>query len=397
MGKVKKYIIVFVIFVLLMCFVLVYFMFRKENTKLLNNGRELLSYIETLDSGDYDFKDGLVYTSSGSVTSDKYFFSGNGNINKDKYGNVSFKINYKKQCIYKNKMGHVSVESKCPSEKDIKVEIVKNNDIVSFVSEIENLSYKISNNDDFGGSWEKSEGKNVVISSYNSGMNYIWFKDDNGNLSEVYDFNVECLDSNGEEYDPEIFYCKGSKVTLDNKKWLVLNSRSDSTTLMLAEALIDRYAMCSTSVTKTCFYTSHMDNPYKWSLSIVKNYLNNEFINELSDDTRSKLVPKLICDVYEDTGCDEDKGCGGYLKEDIEKSKYECEKYSSSLIRVITYEEYNDIYNNIEDMKDFVGNYWILNAYGKNVASTVEEKGNVFILEKPTNKKQVRPVITITK
>jgi recombinational DNA repair protein RecR len=140
-----------------------------------------------------------------------------------------------------------------------------------------------------------------------------------------------------------------------------------------------------------------MDNPYKWSLSIVKNYLNNEFINELSDDTRSKLVPKLICDVYEDTGCDEDKGCGGYLKEDIEKSKYECEKYSSSLIRVITYEEYNDIYNNIEDMKDFVGNYWILNAYGKNVASTVEEKGNVFILEKPTNKKQVRPVITITK
>jgi hypothetical protein len=118
-------------------------------------------------------------------------------------------------------MGHVSVESKCPSEKDIKVEIVKNNDIVSFVSEIENLSYKISNNDDFGGSWEKSEGKNVVISSYNSGMNYIWFKDDNGNLSEVYDFNVECLDSNGEEYDPEIFYCKGSKVTLDNKKWLV--------------------------------------------------------------------------------------------------------------------------------------------------------------------------------
>ena len=48
-------------------------------------------------------------------------------------------------------------------------------------------------------------------------------------------------------------------------------------------------------------------------------------------------------------------------------------------------------------MKDFIGNYWILNAYSSNYASTVEEKGNVFILEDPTNKKEVRPVITISK
>ena len=397
MGKVKKYIIVFVIFVLLMCFILVYFMFRKENNKLLNDGRDLLAYINTLDAGEYELKDGVVYTSSGSVTSDQYFFNGNGNILKDDFENVSFKINYNKNCVYKNPLGHVSVSNKCPDDVNITVEIVRNNDTVSFVSNIENLSYKLSKEEDFSGNWEASSGKNVILSSYNSGVNYIWFKDEEGHLSDAYKFNVECLESNGDPYDPETFYCKGAKVTIDDKKWLILNSKSDSATLMLADSLLDRLPMCTTEVSKYCFYTNNMDNSYKWSLSKVKDYLNNEFINELSSETRSKLVPNQICDVYSDTGCDEDKGCGGYLKEDIVRKKYKCDKYTSSLIRVITYEEYNDMYNNVKDMSKFKGNYWIMNAYGKNVASTVEEKGNVFVLENPTNKKEVRPVITISK
>ena len=397
MKQVKKYIIVFVIFVLLMCFILVYFMLRKERNKLLNDGRDLLAYINTLDSGDYELKNGVVYTSNGAVTSDQYFFGGNGKISKDEYDNVSFKINYDKSCVYKNKLSKVQINDTCPKDKEIKVEIVRNNDIVSFVSDVENLSYKVSTENDFNGEWISTIGKNVVITSYSSGNNFIWFKDLDGNLSDKYEFNVECLTSNGDQYDSSIFYCKGSKVLLDDKTWLVLNSRSDSTTLMLGESLIDRLPMCEKDISNYCFYMDGFKSAYKWSKSYVNDYLNTEFIKELSNETVDKLIPSEICDVYGDNGCDEDKGCGGYLKEDIERSKYFCEKYSSSKIRIITYEEYNSISKTVKNMKDFIGNYWILNAYSSNYASTVEEKGNVFILEDPTNKKEVRPVITISK
>ncbi len=397
MKQVKKYIIVFVIFVLLMCFILVYFMLRKERNKLLNDGRDLLAYINTLDSGDYELKNGVVYTSSGAVTSDQYFFGGNGKISKDEYDNVSFKINYDKSCVYKNKLSKVQINDTRPKDKEIKVEIVRNNDIVSFVSDVENLSYKVSTENDFNGEWISTIGKNVVITSYSSGNNFIWFKDLDGNLSDKYEFNVECLTSNGDQYDSSIFYCKGSKVLLDDKTWLVLNSKSNSTTLMLGESLIDRLPMCEKDISNYCFYMDGFKSAYKWSKSYVNDYLNKEFIKELSNETADKLIPSEICDIYGDNGCDEDKGCGGYLKEDIERSKYFCEKYSSSKIRIITYEEYNEVHQNVKDLKDFVGNYWILNSYGKDVCSTIEEKGNVFIKENPTNKKEVRPVITISK
>ena len=397
MKKVGRYILVFVIFVLLMSFIFVYFTFRKQQNRLMNNGRELLNYLSKLNEGEYSFKKGLIYTSSGSLVDQKYFFDGNGSISIDKYGNVGFKINSNKNCVYKNKAGNVEADKTCPSNDELKVEIVKNNDVVSFITNRDNVSYKLSKLDNFSGNWTPANGKNVVLTSYYSGDNYIWFKDENGVLSQTYTFNLECLNSNGDNYDKSVYYCMGSKVKLDNKEWLVLESKSNYTTLMLADSLIDRLNMCTNTASKYCFYTRNMDNSYKWSLSYVNYYLNNIFIKELSEDTVSKLISREICDVYSDSGCDDDKGCGGYLKEEITLHKYTCDKYSTSKIRIITYEEYNEVHQNVKDMKDFVGNYWILNSYGKDVCSTVEEKGNVYIKEDPTNKKEVRPVITISK
>ena len=397
MKKVGRYILVFVIFILLMSFIFVYFTFRKQQNKLVNNGRNLLNYVSNLDAGEYSLKKGILYTESGSLVTKDYFFDGNGNISVDKYGNVSFQIRSEKNCVYKNKVGNVEADKTCPSVKDFKVEIVKNNDVVSFITNRDNVSYKLSKLDNFSGNWVSANGKNVVLTSYYSGDNYIWFKDEDGVLSETITFNLECLNTKGEAYDKNVYYCIGAKVKLDDKEWLVLESKSNYTTLMLAESLIDRLNMCTNTASRYCFYTNNMDNSYKWSLSYVNYYLNNIFIKELSEETLSKIISREICDIYADSGCDDDKGCGGYLKEEIALHKYKCDKYTSSKIRIITYEEYNEVHSNVKDLKDFVGNYWILNSYGKDVCSTVEEKGNVFVKENPTNKKEVRPVITISK
>ena len=240
MKKVGRYILVFVIFVLLMSFIFVYFTFRKQQNRLVNNGRELLNYLSNLNEGEYSFKKGLVYTSSGSLVDNKYFFDGNGSISIDKYGNVGFNINSNKNCVYKNKVGNVEADKTCPNNDELKVEIVKNNDVVSFITNRDNVSYKLSKMDNFSGNWTPANGKNVVLTSYYSGDNYIWFKDENGVLSETYTFNLECLNSNGDNYDKSVYYCIGSKVKLDKKEWLVLESKSNQTTLMLDESLFDR-------------------------------------------------------------------------------------------------------------------------------------------------------------
>ncbi len=395
MKKVWKYLIVFIVFILIMILIFLYFTYKRENIKIINNGKELLNEISDLNEGKYNLKDGLVYSSTGSLIKSKYLFGGNGDINIDKYGNVSFDILYKNRHICKYSVGKVSVNNKC-IQKELKLEMSKNNDIVSFMSNYDNLYYKISTKDDFIGEWIKSDSKNIVISSYSSKDNYIWFKDENGILSDVYTFYVDCLNTNSSEYDSNTFYCLGSKVKLDNKEWIVLNSKSDLTTLMLSDSLIDRLYMCTKEESDYCFYTNELTRSYRWSLSYVNYYLNNEFINELSDKTKSLLIDNYICDNYNDSGCD-DSGCGGYLKETIKRKQYTCDNYTTSKVRIISYEELNLLFNSLKNTKDILGNYWILNTYGKDVASTIELKGNVFILEKPTNKKEVRPVITLSK
>ncbi len=396
MKKTGKYILVFVLFVLIMSGILYYFSERKEKIQLYNNGKELLKVLDNLNKGEYSFKDGLIYTEAGSLINKEYLFGGNGKISIDKYGNISFDIEYKNNHICKNKVGIITIKNSC-SDIKLELEMSRNNDIVSFASEYDNLSYKISKNDDFYGNWIESTGKNIIISKYSTGTNYIWFKTKDGVLSPTYTFNVNCLNVDGKDYDKNIFYCPGSRVKLDNKYWLIIESRSNQTTMALAESLINRLYMCSTIESKYCYYTEDKTNQYKWSNSYVNDYLNNEFINELSDETKSLLIEHEICDEYNDYGCDEDKGCGGYLKEDIERKKYTCDNYVNSKIRIITYEDINYLFNNTKNIAGFVGNYWLLNAYGKDVASVLERAGNIFILEDPTKKKEVRPVITIAK
>ena len=396
MKNVWKYIVVIILFCSIMGFIIVYFTGKRNNIKLINDGKYLLNYLNKIEEGNYTFDNGQVYYDN-ALVSNESFINGNGEINKDKYGNIEFNIITGDKCIYKTYMGEVKLDDKCPSKKSIDVEINRNNKQISFVSKFDYLEYMISDSDDFIGSWVKMNGGSIVINTFNVGDNYVWFKDKDGNLSKTYTFSVDCFRANKLDYDNNLFYCIGSIVKLDNYEWIVINSNSQDTTLMMKNNLDDRYSMCDKEKSEFCFYTEKEKKAYRWSNSKVEHYLNNDFYNKLSDNTKNVLKKNSICDEYLNSGCTNNMGCGGYLKETIDKHEYYCSSYYDSYVRIITYEEYNRLYKYYNNTNLFKGNYWILNAYEEDYASTVESIGSVFTKEDPTKKRNVRAVIVLSK
>jgi hypothetical protein len=184
MKKGFKYFIVIILFLFIMGVIITYYINEKSKIRLINNAKELLTDLYELDEGEYRYSNGRI---NGS---DKFYFDGDGVVKVDKYGNVNFYIVSVNKCVYKTYMGNIKVSNNCPSEREIKVSINRNNKIVSFDSDIPNLDYKVSSDDDFKGVWYSTKSENVILSSYSSGDNYIWFKDKDGNLSEPYKFNL---------------------------------------------------------------------------------------------------------------------------------------------------------------------------------------------------------------
>jgi hypothetical protein len=260
----------------------------------------------------------------------------------------------------------------------------KNNKTISFESD-ELLEYMISNKNDFNGNWIKQNDKgNIIINSYNEGKNYIWFKDKDGNLSDTYTFKVDCLNTTNAKYDSNVFYCSGSTIILDDIKWIVIKDNNSSITLMKFMPLDKKYA----------FYDGISE--FKWSTSPINNYLNNEFINELSDSTINKLLTSEICDDYYNIYCDGEV-CVGRSKEEIEMNNFICSNYTNSRVKLISYSEYNYIYSKANNKDVLNGNYWSINSFKLGYSSSIQYNLDYYILEKTENKLDVRPVIIINK
>ena len=362
MKKRILYFIVLILFIAGMYIVISYFTKKSNDIDLVNSGKSLLTQLYKLDSGDYLYRNGLVSNGDKIYFDDKFFIHGSGKINIDKYGNVKFYINTGDGCVYKTSMGNVKyLSSECNDFVNIKIGVIKNNNKVSFTSLFDNLSYKISSNDDFIGEWITDEyNGNITISRYNEGDNYIWFKDDEGNISEAIKFNMSCLDSNGENYNNEIFYCSGSVVKIDNMEWVVIKDEASQVTLMKKTALENKMSHCSSEFSKYCYYSDDVEVSYKWSNSVVNDYLNSVFINELSNDTKEKLVTQYICDDYTNSSCNE-QSCGAYKKEFINNKGWICKNYTSSDISVLSFDEYNYIFSKIGENKLIKGTYLMMN------------------------------------
>ena len=163
---------------------------------------------------------------------------------------------------------------------------------------------------------------NITLNKYSQGKNYIWFKNKNGVISDVIEFNIDCLNSNGASYNKEVFYCSGAIVKIDSLDWIVVSDNSSEITLMKKTALSDKMSHCTSFKGDNCYYIDENDYvSYKWSNSYVNTYLNDYFINELSAFTKHNLQAVEICDEFDNMSCNEES-CGGLKKEEINKYGY---------------------------------------------------------------------------
>ena len=385
MKKRDKYFLVLMFFLMAMLLVFLYFYKKYNNTNLINETKLLLGDLYNLESGKYELKNGILYDENNNIVNNKEYVKASGYIYIDKYMNVSFKLNKDDGCISKTSLGKINYEyNYCSEIKEVNVHIIKNNNNISFETD-EELEYMISNKDDFNGFWVKQDySSNIIINSYNEGKNYIWFKDMYGNLSKTYSFKVDCLDTKNAKYNDSVFYCSGSTVILDDIKWVVIRDNNSSIELMKYLPL-DKKMEFSDDI-----------NDIRWSKSKINNYLNNEYIHELSSETINKLLTIEICDDYDSINCNEEV-CGGRSKNEIERLNYYCSSYTGSKIKLISYDEFNYAYSKAKN-KDFLyGNYWSINSLELGVGTSIQYNYDYYILEKFNNKLDVRPVIIIDK
>ena len=394
--KNNKYILFLIIFIVLMIIILFFFMNRITNIRINNQVNKLLVDSYSLDTGEYSLKNGIIYTNSDFVISDKVYLPADGKIYVDNYKNISLVLNYNNKCITKTYMGNIKISNECDSFRKIEINIIKNNSKVSFNSNVSNLEYKISNKDDFKGEWVKPQYKdNIVLKYFNEGKNYIWFKDSDGNLSDVIEFNVDCLNTSKAVYDKNVFYCSGSTVVLDNMVWIVIKDNNSTIQLMKQLPLDEKMSQCLSEESNYCFYTKTNKNTYNWSNSYVNYYLNNIFINELSQDTRDKLITNYICDDINSVCAEE--SCIGRNKQDINNNNYSCSSYTESKIKLISYDEFNYLYTYSKNMNVLEGNYYSINSFNLDKCSNVQYDLSFYVLSNPSDKLDIKPVILLNK
>ena len=397
MKQRSKYLIVLVVFIVLMGIVSIFFMNKYSKINIINKANDLLNDLYSIKSGEYVLKDGVLFSKNGSVMNKKYYFEGNGNIDKDEYGNVKFKINYNKRCISKTSLGSVKLERNSCSDFDtIDVNIVRNNSKISFMSNKTKLAYKLSYNNDFKGIWINFDTDSLILNHYREGKNYIWFKDIDGNISDVIEFEVECLDTKKATYNKNVFYCSGSTVILDNIEWVVIEDNNKNTKLMKYIPLDEKISPCFKEYSEYCYYTKTTNNVHTWDKSYINYYLNNIFIERLSSNVIDNLTDIEICNEYDNYSCN-NESCGGYSRVEIEHNNYECSNYIKSKVKVISYDEYNYVYARSKDKKVIKGNYWAMNSYANDKGSSIQYNYDFYIMEELYNKLDIKPVIVIRK
>ena len=394
--NVNKYLIVLICFIIVMSLALVFFMFRLKNISLRNDANHLLKDLYRMDSGTYSLKDGILYQNEYKVASPAYFLA-SGDIEIDKYKNVRFNLSYDGKCISKTYEGTIDLKKgNCNSFKTINVKINKNNNKISFISDTKNLEYKISYEDDYVGEWIKEDYKdNIVLKSYNDGVNYIWFKDSKGNISDTLSFKIDCLNTTKATYDNKVFYCSGSTVKLDNMDFVVVKDTATTITLMKFLPIENKMSHCVNDDNKYCNLQNDNKNTYNWKNSYINYYLNNEFINNLSNETIKSLVDNKIC-IDTNSKCD-DELCIGRSREEIKRRNYKCDKYTISKIKIISYDEFNYVYSKAENRDVLNGNYWSINSFTLDKGTSIQYDLSFYIYEELANKKDIKPVIILNK
>ena len=147
--------------------------------------------------------------------------------------------------------------------------------------------------------------------------------------------------------------------------------------------------------TKFTSYEKDRENTYNWKNSYVNYYLNNVFIDKLSNETKDLLVDTKIC-IDENSKCDEES-CIGRSREEINRRHFKCDKYTSSKIKLISYEEFNYAYSKTQNEDALNGYYLSTNSFYKDYGSSVQYDQSILVYEDLNKKLDIKPVIILSK
>lgn len=404
----KNILIIKFIFLFLVSFVTVFFTWKFLSYKITENNikndvKKLYSIAERFNSGSYILKNNKIYSGNDLIISDVNI-SGYSKIYKNEYG-INLKLKQKEFCFYKT-LGNDDIlkfDGKC-EDLDIEAKDVKynqNNAQITLSSKFK--YYSVNKENSIPNKWNEVNLKSLIINMPYDGVFYIWTKNEYGVISNPIKINVACVLSDSEEISASLIYCTGSRLKIANYSWHVISDINGELKLLMDSGQLDLMSHCESDISdEYCYYKSPIVyKSYKWSLSKINRYLNDELIKDLSD---YKLKEYSVCNEDAGTsGCKDNDGCSGYIKEDVLSGGYSCKSYVKSKIRLLTYGEYNYIFKNSKDKKWLynykVGDFWLMNGYSESgyMAFKVNKQGLCYLDENVSYLLEVRPVITIYK
>ena len=201
--------------------------------------------------------------------------------------------------------------------------------------------------------------------------NYIKFKINKFNDYD-YELTTNCSEDSSivsKDTLPNKTYTTGDAVTLGGYKWHVIGDTGTQVTLLMdANQLGDNSNMAhctqDTDVSTDCgvdstgtYYT------YSWDKSLIRTYLNGEFLTNLESKINNEIVSTPICvDLSKDTTGGLEQSYGGYLMSELNAlgQTASCLNQESDKVRLITYSEFYNMspyYENEDNNYPNVGNY----------------------------------------
>ena len=230
-------------------------------------------------------------------------------------------------------------------------------------------------------------------------------------------------------------YQTGDAIILGGYKWHVMSDEGTQVTLLMdANQLGDNSSMihCTSenNSSNNCTYNGKY-YVYSWDKSLIRKYLNGQFLIELESKITNEIISTPICaDPSKDTTGGLEQSYGGYLMSELNAlgKENECTNQVSDKVRLISYSENYNMspyytsqdanYPNVENIKkilsdsdysswlycrstscgDSNGYWWTMGSYsnGAGAAHYVGSSGN-FSLSYVVYAFGVRPVITIVK
>ena len=144
----------------------------------------------------------------------------------------------------------------------------------------------------------------------------------------------------------------GDALELGGYKWHVIGEYKDENNRSLVTLLMDANQLCDNSNMAHCTYDTNASTDcgttngyyqYSWDKSLIRAYLNGEFLTNLESKIGNEIVSTSICaDPSKDTTGGLEQSYGGYLMSELNAlgKAQECSNQVSDKVRLISYSEY---------------------------------------------------------